>query len=729
MKAINSFVTVILLTITVLTGLTACRQEADTIVRVSNVDATVYKVAVVLPIGENSEYKTRFERTVKWALENLRSAQKLILAEGDTVAVSLELEWHDEERENLDSLSSALAYREDVFLVIGPYYNENVDVMAKACSHVNKPIIVPSASSEDVIRRYSVDKSTTTRLEPFLWSLCETDVSQSEALLAKAWEGGAKTVALLSPDDVYGKTFYDWLPFQSDEMGMTLMANEQFVDTTDVTHKAQSVLGSGADCAVCVTRTAAETRAVLEVRRQLGDKAPRLLFSNEALSPALLQMGALAEGVEGVAQYADPSTGFQIAYEARFGESPAAAEAQLYDAVLLTGMAAFTKQASDISDTNEILRVITSVGTEPYSVWSELGLRSLILLLRQEHYVELVGASGPLRFDSEAYTSLLQSTYVHWMVYNGRFITIDYTSSDGSKRTASTLASWNWQAQHQQTLVDQDAGITYGSLGNKYAVLIQGTNKWENYRHQADVLNVYQFLKSNGYDDDHIILILSDDIAHNEKNKNQGEVRSYTDGPELYGTARIDYSNDTLTVWDLQNILSGHSSSHLPVVLNTDRQSNILMFWSGHGSLASSSLGHNGFVWGENGCYSDTMLRQWLTDMHEEGRYRKMLMFFEPCYSQNMARQTDGIPGVLAFCSSNGAEQSFADFFDWNMGIWLSDRFSSNLVTSMRADASQTYRSLYLYLSAHTLGSHVHVENASMYGNLYTSSPREFFTY
>ena len=35
----------------------------------------------------------------------------------------------------------------------------------------------------------------------------------------------------------------------------------------------------------------------------------------------------------------------------------------------------------------------------------------------------------------------------------------------------------------------------------------------ENYRHQADVLNMYWILSKNGYDDDHIVLIIEDDIA------------------------------------------------------------------------------------------------------------------------------------------------------------------------------------------------------------------------
>lgn len=47
---------------------------------------------------------------------------------------------------------------------------------------------------------------------------------------------------------------------------------------------------------------------------------------------------------------------------------------------------------------------------------------------------------------------------------------------------------------------------------------------WINYRHQSDVLSNYQLLKSNGFDDEHIILILADDLAYANNNIDQGNI-------------------------------------------------------------------------------------------------------------------------------------------------------------------------------------------------------------
>jgi len=658
----------------------------------------------------------------------MRGAQKYMAETGDSTAVDLDIEWYDEDNNNLSELAATLTSRKDIFLIIGPLRNENVDVFAKACKIADIPLIVPCATSENIIRRYANTKSGDKAEKPFLWSLCETDVSQSEALLAKAWESGASNIALLTPDDDYGQTFYEWIPFLATELGLKLsIENTLQYNDDDLKAKAQTALSSGVDCVICAVASATDAQAILEVKQSLEGKTPRILFSNGALSAYLLGLGDLAEGAEGIAPYADPSTGFQIAYEERFGYAPAGAEPQVYDAILLAGLTAFVKHYSPTpATTNEILSQITSVGDQAYPIWNELGLRSLMILVKHTGtYVKLVGASGVLRFDADAQTSLLQSTYVHWTVYQGQFLTIDFTSSDGSNRTASTLASWNWKAKVSENIEDQDSPAQYKELEDSWALLIQGSSGWENYRHQADVLNVYQMLKAQGWDDGHIILIISDDIAHNEKNKFPGTVATSTYGKNLYEDAVVDYSSDTLSVSDIKDIMMGRRSHHLPVVLDTDEQSNVLVFWSGHGCLKYTRK-TNGFIWRGSEVFSDSDLRQTLESMSTQGRYRKMLMLLEPCYSRTMAVQANNIPGILSIASAAENESSFADFHSAELGTWMSDRFSNNLVNTLSEKPDQTYKELYEYLYTHTLGSHVYVENSYWFGNLCKSSVGEF---
>lgn len=693
-------------------------KDGDVVERhYSSVKVDTCRVAIVLPLSQDAAYKERFEQTAEWARELLLDGGRTLAAVmGDTVAVALKLEWYDEDTEDLGSLANTLASREDLLCVIGPLRSTSIPLMATPMARHNKPLISPTASSEDVIRRYSVGTAGTSQRKPFLWTLTETDVSQCEALLTKAWGSGARSISLLVPGDVYGKTFQDWIPFLATEIGLSISAIEEYTSDGELEIKALAALSSGADCAICVTQTVGETTTVLNERRNLGDKCPRLLFSDAALTASLLTLGTLAEGIEGVAQYADPTTGFQIAYEEHFQRNLAGVEAQLYDAVLLAGFAANVHQATGETDINEILRRMTAEGTEEATVWSEGDIVWQLSALRNGRSTKMIGASGVLRFDSEAYTSLISSAYVHWTVYNGALVPIDYMSTDGGNRTEATLASWNWQARQQITIPDQGTSTQYLPLRSQWAVLIQGSQDWRNYRHQADVLNMYQLLKLNGYPDDHIILIISDDIAYNTRNTTPGEVRARTDGNNLYLGCEIDYLSTEIAPSDLCDILLGNRSDRLPVVGESNPNTNILIFWSGHGAK------DNAFNWLADSYFTAQQLRSTLQGM----TFRKMLMLFEPCYSQNMLMQADGLPGVLAISSAASNEQSFADCYSLDMATYLSDRFSNNLVSYLRDNPDDSYKNLYTYLVTHTLGSHVQVSSGSLFDNLCIASPSEF---
>ncbi|MCC8038155.1 MAG: ABC transporter substrate-binding protein [Bacteroidales bacterium] len=701
-------------------GISACK-DGDVVERhYSSVKVDTCRVAIVLPLSEDAAYKERFEQTAQWAQQLFATAGiEAAVANGDSTSVALAFEWYDEDTENLTTLASHLAAREDVKMVIGPMRSSNVELMATSFARYNKPLISPSASSEDIIRRYSVGAAGVSQRTPFLWTLTETDVSQCEALLSKAWGSGARSICLLVPDDVYGKTFHDWIPFVAIELGLSVSTILEYTSDGELESHARAALSSGADCAICVTQTLQQTHAVLQIRQELGDACPRLLFSDAALSASLITLGDLAEGIEGVAQYADPTTGFQVAYEMHFGRNLAGVEAQLYDAVLLAGFAATVAQATGQSDYNEILRNMTASGSDDAHVWSELDMALQILRLRSGGNARMIGASGMLRFDNEAYTSLISSAYVHWTIYDGAIVPIDYMSTDGGYRTEATLASWNWQARKQITIPDQGTSTQYLPIQSQWAVLIQGSQDWRNYRHQADVLNVYQLLKTNGFPDDHIILIISDDLAHSDRNAWPGEVRSSTDGANLYNNVEIDYRSGDLTPDDICSILLGNSSDRLPVVLPADATANVLLFWSGHGSKSSA------FNWLADNLFTANQLRTTLESM----TFRKMLMLFEPCYSQNMLEQAEGIPGVLAMSSAASNEQSFADCYSLDLGTYLSDRFSNNLVGFLSSNPADSYKNLYTYLVTHTLGSHVQVSNGALFDNLCIATPEEFIIY
>ncbi|MGN0309372.1 MAG: C13 family peptidase [Bacteroides sp.] len=684
----------------------------------SQTEWSVQKVAVVLPLTSSALDRTHYERTAEWFLNNFQQAQV-----GCDQGITIELEWHDEDTEDLSALATELASRPEIVAVVGPQRSASVDVMASLFASAEKPMIVPVASSEEIIRKFSCNEANSFSDTPFLWSLTETDISQSEVMLSIVTSTGGKSIALLAPDDVYGKTFAEWVPFLANELGVQLLGQYSFTGASDFRPAAQQLMASGADFALCVCDDDALTAQLLQLRQQAGDAAPRLLFSDGALSSELLKQGEAAEGIEGVAMYADPSSGFQISYEERFQEVPSMSEAQLYDALLLTGFAAFYCQHTDETDLNKAIQTITSQReSHGLNAWDVMGMTQYLMQLEKQNYlIDFRGASGEIKFDTEAYTSVLHSTYVHWVVHDGKLVALDYASSDGNNRTEGTLASWNWRAQSQQEIDDAEADIHYGELHDRWALLVAGSESWNNYRHQADVLNVYQLLKRQGWDDDHIILVMRDDLAYHGSNPNPGEIYASVGGENLYKNVKIDYRADTISTADICSILLGKRSSHLPVVVESDAYSNLLLYWSGHGSPGY-------FSWLEVADHLTTdMLLQTLTTMQAESRYRKLLICTEPCFSSSVVKAAEGIPGVLSIASASETEYSFADNYSVASRAWLSDRFSNNLVECMSQTPEMTYRELYTYLVSHTIGSHVKIFNASRFGNLYRESPKEFF--
>jgi legumain len=58
------------------------------------------------------------------------------------------------------------------------------------------------------------------------------------------------------------------------------------------------------------------------------------------------------------------------------------------------------------------------------------------------------------------------------------------------------------------------AGITQAA---NWALLVAGSNGWENYRHQSDVCHAYQILHNHGIPDSNIVVMMYDDIADNSQ--------------------------------------------------------------------------------------------------------------------------------------------------------------------------------------------------------------------
>lgn len=738
-------------------------------------DGCQLTVAVVAPLADTST-KARLERTAQWLLDNFSKAQA-----ADTTPVSLLIEWHDEQTEDLHALGSQLAGRDDVAAVIGPFDNEHMSLFAPYCQKTRKPLIAPATTSEAVLRRYAVASAGPegqVNKEAFFWPLCQSDVTLTETILSHYvtqmglyanW--GYLNCAFFSPDNNNGQTFFDWAPFFADKMDIELQRNlqyasmeellQQMTQYLDEIEKDLDALLSNNFCVVeneqqlyeavrqrrdCMVRNDGGNPddPVWDSKWQTIEAILRTWFVCPQLSEErLASLGSdavkMLQGYQGFSPYADPSTGFEQDYIERYGVRPTFAECKLYDALLLAAIAAWYSDAFHSSLNTAIYSVAASDGNSDVDhgepLWRADALRSYLSALSDKGFsTHLCGTSGCIAFDRTSCSQLARTAYVHWQISGNRILHPTYYGVDG-KQIADSTVSMNIfyderaaASNFADMAHDVEFNVIYPPLADQYAVLVQGSSGMVNYRHQADVLSMYQLLRLGGFDDDHIILIIDGALGNNPENDEPGVIRCAPDQPDLlggstagsgFGPAVVDYDNASLTPADISDMLKQIPSG-----------SNILLYWSGHGR---NEL-HGGVVelqWLDSEA-GQGMTFQLLQQTLEEMTPRKMLIILEPCYSEGVARAAKGQMGVLVMTGASSDEQSWAE--NWTpvlgrYGTWMCDRFTLNVVHCLQRQPLPTYRDLYFYCMQNTVGSHVKVINAENFGNLYRLTPEEFIKY
>lgn len=705
MKTIYSKVILILL---VCIGFTACSDKDDE----SGSTKTEWqevKVAVVLPMEDGLD--KHWKQTLGLFSDNFEKAFR-----NKAKGIRVNFEYYDESTSDLTALSKELSQRDDLAAVIGGQYSTDAQTMAAILQPMQKTFFT-IATTEELIRAHAGSG--------YLWAMTETDITQCEMLLSKVVYYGGKSVALLVNDhNDYGKTITDWFAFQASELGLTIKGVYSYDEAT-IDKVSSEAAASSADFVICApyeVEDIANMEEAFQQQAQENGTAPRTLYSDTAFGANVIsKLGSKCEGLEGISFGSAPESGFDISYETYFGEQTALGESQVYDAAMLIGYASYLQTLNTGLDIKDALRKLVSGRNEHTGSWMAEDMRQTIDALANGETPNISGASGSLDFDSKVYTNVLQTTYYHFKIYQGKYITLDYLTTDGSKRSDATLASWNRKAEQMQDF-DEGTERTYPTLDKNWALLVATSTGWSNYRHQADVLAMYQLLKKQGYTDDRIVLIMEDDIAENAKNPEKGIIQVKVGGENLYHDLKIDYKTSDLHPSDLQKILNGEKDERLTQVIGADENDNVLVFWSGHGMKGELNWGN------ESHGFDETLAMNVVSQMAEQKHYRKLLFLIETCYSGSVAAACEGIPGVLLITATNENETSKADVYNEKKGVWMSNRFTSTLQEQISSNPSISMRDLYYKLFINTVGSHVKVYNANNYGNIYKQTMAEFLS-
>jgi phosphatidylinositol glycan class K len=213
------------------------------------------------------------------------------------------------------------------------------------------------------------------------------------------------------------------------------------------------------------------------------------------------------------------------------------------------------------------------------------------------------------------------------------------------------IANISWEAEAKVDGFFSSSGHT-----NNWAVLVDTSRFWLNYRHVANTLSMYRTVKRLGIPDSNIILMLADDIACNPRNPVPATVyNSNKRLLDLYGNnIEVDYRGYDVNVQNFIRLLTGRVEDHIPRSkrLLTDDRSNILVFMTGHG-------GEDFLKFQDKEELTSQDLADAFAQMYEKKRYHEILFMIDTCQAESMFTRINS-PNIISAASSHSNEPSYS---------------------------------------------------------------------
>ncbi|CAF3717256.1 unnamed protein product [Rotaria socialis] len=207
---------------------------------------------------------------------------------------------------------------------------------------------------------------------------------------------------------------------------------------------------------------------------------------------------------------------------------------------------------------------------------------------------------------------------------------------------------------------------------NNWAILVDTSRFWFNYRHVANVLSIYRSVKRLGIPDSNIILMLADDMACNPRNPRPAEIfNNVAEQINVYGDdVEVDYRGYDVTVENFVRILTNRLPDVTPVSkrLLSDESSNIFIYMTGHGG--------DGFLkFQDNEEISAVELADVIEQMWRKKRYHELFFVVDTCQAATLFEKFYS-PNILAVGSSKRGEDSLSHHVDPKIGVYVIDRFT-----------------------------------------------------
>ncbi|CAF0879438.1 unnamed protein product [Adineta ricciae] len=249
---------------------------------------------------------------------------------------------------------------------------------------------------------------------------------------------------------------------------------------------------------------------------------------------------------------------------------------------------------------------------------------------------------------------------------------------------------------------------------NNWAILVDTSRFWFNYRHVANVLSIYRSVKRLGIPDSNIILMLADDMACNARNPRPAEIfNNVAEQINVYGDdVEVDYRGYDVTVENFVRVLTNRLPEVTPVSkrLLSDESSNIFIYMTGHGG--------DGFLkFQDNEEISAVELADVFEQMWRKKRYHELFFVVDTCQAATLFEKFYS-PNILAVGSSNRGEDSLSHHVDPKIGVYVIDRFTYyalEFLEKLKQDSQKTINDFF-----HCCPKHLCISEVTWRTDLFT---------
>jgi len=690
---------------------------------INSIKSVTKKIVIIAPMSE--DFSQCWRNIINMFEENYAKTRHTVANTFGTF-VKFEYECYDERTiADIQQLAKDITNDNTVEAIIGPMFAKNLSVVGNLCMQKNKVLISPRCTNSTEVREQALKNRN-------FFSLVETDVSETQMILATMKRCGIQDVCMIAPNTPKGDSYSDYFGFWCEEYGLnalhTAIYDPQNIESIDNACETVEDLAFKKSSAINENMLYIGVIIAPEYVANIGNfpkiNNANIYYANTAFTPETRAVN----DYQGCGVSAEPESGFQLEYSSKYNGILYGGMPQLYDAMLLMMFAEYKMMKdSTLSLTDAISSIfVPDDGTDNNEryMWNSVGMSRVISnIYNGNNLPKIGGASGMLLANPKIKNMINETVY---SLYNYNNVKQEFTNIAFASKNGSNKSSSSWSMIPESGKSETGSGIEQDKeINDNWALLVAASDKWQNYRHQADVLTMYQRLKENGFDDDHIVLIEADDIANNKNNPEQYKGKVINSNNEVVNqNVTIDYKLDELKNGSItiKDILSGKATNSIKASEND----NIFIFWSGHGSPGELILGDGSGT--HNSAFTSEDMEETLGACND--KYRQMLWIIETCYSGSVGKICNGHEGVLCITAAGENEKSIATKEHHpELQLSVSNNFTMLMSETLKQNSNSIpLLNLYDKLYSESMGSHAKCYNASNFGDIKKIDIMDFIT-